>query len=264
MIPLGLLGGATPRAGGGGLGSLEDEILADSPWGYWQLGETAGPSTFLDLSGNGRHLTDFTGVTAGATGLVSGGTSTDFGSSARIQSTNNEFGAATASAFGGDKPFTILAVVNVGSLSANRTILHLGNVGVANSQGLFAEIRTDGVVRVQHITGIGYKFVDSDASAIPASTTKMVHARRTDGGTADGTLFVDGANVTSSAGGSSRLTGNIAIDATSSSGGSRISIGALQLSTPVGFMEGRMQHVAVFAAALSDARIAAHATASGL
>lgn len=247
-----------PSAGGGG-GSLYDEIIADNPWAYYQLGEAAAPSEFADSSGNGYDLTNIVAtVTAGGTGLVSPGTSTDFdGTSGYISSTNNEFGTDTNTAFSGDKPVTIVMVVNLDAFS-DKVLFSIGNISVAGSRGIFVQSLASGAVRFQMYTS-SFKFVDTSASALATTTTAIIHCRRTIGGT--GSIWVNGVNLTS---GSTDLSGSIEAAASSSSGGNRIMLGALSASAVSNFTNGRLQHVAIFDSALSDARIAAQVTASGL
>lgn len=66
----------------GRVGALLDrryprEVLADSPAGYWRLGEASGTQAF-DASGNGRHGTRTADVTVGAQGLLEGDTDTAY------------------------------------------------------------------------------------------------------------------------------------------------------------------------------------------
>lgn len=51
--------------------AYSDEVLADSPWLYWRLGEASG-ATAEDATANNRDGT-YTGVTYGVTGAVTGG-----------------------------------------------------------------------------------------------------------------------------------------------------------------------------------------------
>lgn len=247
--------------GGGGVGSLYDEIIADSPWAYYQLGETAGATSFADSSGNSRNLgTVVATVTSGVTGLVSPGTCTEFdGAGGRITCSNNEFGAAADTAFSGDKAVTIVAVVRFDSVASQRVLFHIGNVNVSNSQGFFVEQRASGVLRFQMLVNAAYKNIDSSASSVAAATTYILHFRRAVGGT--GSIWVNGVNVTS---GSTDLSGSIRMAATSTNGGSRIMLGALNGTTPSLFTDGKVQHLAVFNSALSNGRIGAQVLASGL
>lgn len=58
MIPLGVLGGATPRAVASGSG-YDDAVMALSPWAYYKMDENPPGSggTLADSSGNARHGT---------------------------------------------------------------------------------------------------------------------------------------------------------------------------------------------------------------
>lgn len=51
-------------------GHYRDAVLADSPIGYWRLGEVQGASVADDLSGNGRHGTYEGDVTLGVVGAL--------------------------------------------------------------------------------------------------------------------------------------------------------------------------------------------------
>lgn len=239
------------------LGNLYDEIIADSPWAYYQLGETAGATTYVDSSANGYDLTAITAtVTAGSAAICAPGTSVDF-SGGYISSTNNQYGAAQAATFNGTGALTMVFVVNVDSLAASRVPFHLGNASVANSQGAFVELRTNGAVRFQMFVGAEYKILDSPASAISAGNSYIIHARRNALG--GGTIWVNGVQVASG-----DLSGSLRMNATASSGGQRIMVGALNAATPANAHDGRLQHVAIFNSALSDSRIAIQADASGL
>jgi hypothetical protein len=55
--------------------SYATEVLADSPWLYWRLGEAAAATTAVDASGNSRNGT-VTGSTFGQAGAISGDANT--------------------------------------------------------------------------------------------------------------------------------------------------------------------------------------------
>lgn len=54
------------------MSNYSDAVLANTPLGYWRLGESGG-STFADSSGNGHTLTFSAGVTTGADGPLRDG-----------------------------------------------------------------------------------------------------------------------------------------------------------------------------------------------
>lgn len=248
-------GGSAPAGN-----ALDVEILADSPWAYYQLGESAGATTYVDSSGNTRDLATLAAtLTAGSTALCAPGTSVDFDGNAFISSSNNQYGTAQATAFNGDKALTFCAVVNVDTLAASCIPVHLGNASVANSQGVFVQILTTGAIRFQlyDTTGPGYKFHDTATGLITAGASNIIHVRREVGGAT--AIFLNGTSVATGT-----MSGTIGMAATASSGGQRIMLGALNAATPSTRVNGKMQHIAMFTTALSDARIAAHATASGL
>ena len=64
------LGGATASA------SYSSSVLADSPRGYWRLGEAPGATTVVDASGNANHGTYAGGVTLGLAGAIAGDANT--------------------------------------------------------------------------------------------------------------------------------------------------------------------------------------------
>lgn len=245
------------RIGAAG-GTLQDEILADSPFAYWQLGEAAAPVSYADSSGNGYHLTNVVPtVTSGLAGLVVPGSCTEFnGSSGYIGTQNNEFGPVMQATFGGDQPFTIVAVINIDNFAGNPLIVHFGTLQTNPAQGFFLFFLPDGKLRLQFIlAGVGFAVLDS-AAPLNTGQTYIVHARRAAGGSTQ--IFVDGVfNATGAFGGS------VGMDATAASGGTRMNLGATSATPPAAFMDGKMQHVAVFASALDDTRIAAHAAAAG-
>lgn len=242
----------TPPVTAPPIGTLYEEIMADMPWAYYQLNEAASPTPFADSSGNSRNLaTIVPTVTAGGAGLFAPETSTDFNGTGYISSGNNEFGADIQAAFDGDKPITIVAVVNPDSLSTASSLLHVGNISVGESQGFFVSPRPDGAVRFQMlISGVAYKLIDSIPGALVPGQTAIIHVRRTAGG--NGSIWVNGVNLTA---GSTDLSGSIAAEQTVASGGTRIMLGALSAAAPSDFFDGKMQHVAIFDSALSDNRI---------
>lgn len=240
--------------------NLYDEIVADSPWVYYQLGETAGATSYTDSSSNARHLTDITAtVTAGTTGLVVPGTCVDFdGTAGKIRSTSNEFGAAAATAFDGDLPFSMVAVINLDSIAGSPVLFHLGTASVAGAQGFFIQILSTGALRMQRANAAGsFGNVTTAGSLITTGVTYIVAATRAAGGTCE--LYIDGVDV-----GGGTLSGDNGMNATASGGGSRIALGCLQLTTPGSHTNGRLQHMAIFDSALSAGRCLAYAQAAGL
>lgn len=239
--------------------SLPEEILARAPWAYYRLDEAAGAGTYVDSSGNARDLTAITAtVTAGAAGIVVPGTATDF-AGGYIRSQSDEFGAAQAAAFDGDKALTVIAVIRGDSFGGTPVLFHIGALGAFGSQGFFFCIDTNGGLRFQFFddTGGSYKSLSTAAGVVSTGTTYVVTCRRAVGGACE--IFVNDTSV-----GTATLTGTIAAAPTGSSGGARIAVGVLTDTAPSNAMDGKMQHVAVFASALSNADISAIVAASGL
>lgn len=244
----------------GGFTGLAAAIMADVPWAYYQLGETAGATTYADSSGNGYHLSTLAAtLTAGSVALCAPGTSVDFDGNAYISASNNQYGSQQQTTFSGDKAISYCIVVRFDSL-ASRVPIHLGNINQTGSQGVFLQLLATGALRFQMWDTVGgaYKSFDTAAGVISAGVSYIVHLRRAVGGAA--AIFVNGSSVATSA----LMTGNIGMFQTVSTGGQRIMLGALNGTTPGTKHDGRLQHCAVFASSLSDARITAHYVASGL
>lgn len=261
-VPFGYEGGITTDLGCSATDALHEEVMADLPWAYWRLGEAVGPTTFLDFSGNARHLTVISSVVAGTTGLVSDGTAADF-QTGYITTPGNAYGAASEAAFGGeDVEFTVMTVVRPDSTASAAWFLHMGDLAVNGSQGLFVGFTDDGTIRMQQIiAGIGYKYADSSAGQVVASETQMVHAVRTGIGIdAQGLLYKNGRDVTAS--GVQLVHGPIGMDAGSEV---RITLGGLNSGGSfVQTLDGKQQHVVIYDHALSNERIITHYLASGL
>lgn len=238
------------------IGALDVEILSDAPWAYWKLDETSGATSYADSSGNSRALSTLTSTLVPETvGIVSPGTCVDF-TSGYIRSASNEFGAAQAAAFGGDKSFTVVMCVDADSLSGNPVAIHLGTVNQSGSQGFLIQLRENGVLRFQLYTS-AWIYCDSPAGTIEAGNTYIIHARRELGGSYS--VWIDGVRV-----GALSSAGSVSASATTGGSGSRIALGCLHGNTPSNILDGRLQHVAVFEYPLSEGRIRAHAQAAGL
>lgn len=101
MIPLGMLGAASPRAAVVA-GGLSDAILARNPWVYYKLDETGTLSTASDSSGNARDGTYAGSGTTDVSGL--------FGGSTRAKTFNGS-GAVTGPTFtaSAGSPFSVMS-----------------------------------------------------------------------------------------------------------------------------------------------------------
>jgi hypothetical protein len=108
-------------ASGGGGGGFAAEVLALTPWGYWQLDETGTLTTAADSSGNSRSGTYIGSGTTDIAGLFAGSTRAK---------TFNGSGAVTCptytTAAGG--PFSVLSVVRF-TATAIVSFLCADNVG---------------------------------------------------------------------------------------------------------------------------------------
>lgn len=246
--------------------TLYDEIMADAPWAYWQLGEAAGPATFLDFSGNSRHLSVMSGVTAGTTGLITEGTAVDFsGSASYITSPTSDLGAEIAAAFDGNPDFTIMTIINPDQTTVGKALFHAGNLSVNGEQGLFLATDNAGGFFLQMIiVGVGYRNGGSTAGVLTPGASHIIHAvRRKDvlsPTLAYAEMYCDGVDVTA---GLPALHGTIGA---ANGSESRVTLGALNSNGSFSDnYNGKLQHMAVYTHALSPARIAAHhAAAAGL
>ena len=223
--------------------SYSSEVLADSPLGYWRLGDTSG-LTMVDSSGNGRNGTYSSGsVILGQTGALVGDSNTavDFNvgtsyASCAAAAWQNQTSAFTVEAWVKASGSGIYSIVDRDSNGANRPWQFRVNAGKLEFLRITNAAGTISVITV--------------ASAATNVTNNAWHHVAA---TYDGTtlrLYIDGA-----ADGSAALTGGIqstsaipmAIGANSSGG-----LGANQR------WPSKMDEVAYYSTALSAARVAAH------
>jgi uncharacterized repeat protein (TIGR01451 family) len=215
----------TRSSGGGATGAYRSEVLADSPAGYWRLGETTG-TTAADASGNGRNGT-YHGPTysLGAAGLIEGD------SDRAVSFTDGRVELPTAlSPWSGD--FTIEAWARPSQTSSYAALfsreVYLSNgfrLGQQGSRWAFWTTESGGSVSV-----VG-------GTAVVGQTQHIVVTRT---GTAF-RLYVDGVELANG-------TGTLVAP----SGGGRIAqVGGAPF-------RGVVDEVAVYPRALSAARIAAH------
>jgi hypothetical protein len=224
-------------------------VLADSPLGYWRLGE--GPATAADSSGNGRSLTYSGSASYGQPSLIPSDTS-DLSYSMSIVT-----GGAQASdaAWMHPSAFTIEAVVKwAGTNTSNTQCIASktvgGTVNATNYQ--FMLYKPSGGSNVSVIVGSsGGAGTLNDTSSFLGSGSTVRHIAATfDGSTVK--LYGDGSLLQSTS-----LSGTLAPCTSAAfwigdtAGGSRKWAGGLD-------------EVAYYGTALSSTRIAAHFAASGL
>lgn len=247
--------------GGGGGETLKTRILSRSPFVYYELNESLGATTYLDSSGNNRHLSTVVATTtAGSTQVVTPGTSVDFdGTSGRISSGNNEYGAALQTAFDGNKAYTIITSFNLDSIANSPCVFHAGYWSVNGSQGIAIFAIPDGSVQVSTVLAGGTVSAKSAPGTLLTGNNYIIH------GVANGTgnfkAYINGTQVYD---GNSGVGHDINMTATSSGQGTRIMVGALNASAAQNFANGRIQHAALIPTAMSAADILGDAEIVGL
>lgn len=212
-------------------------VLADSPLGYWRLGEASG-TTAADSSGNSRSGIYSGGPTLGAAGLVTG----DAATSVDLDGSNDQVSVGYASWFDTDF-ITVEAIVRPDAFGGERQIMDRD--GTAR---IFQfRFETDG--RPNFFPWNSGGTVVGATSSAALSTGTPYHIA----GTFDGSnvrLYVNGSQVASAALGGVLQKGSTPLAIGASQGGS--------------FFDGRFQEAAYYGTALSAARILDHAQKAGL
>lgn len=207
------------------------EVLADSPLGYWRLGETSG-TTAVDMSGNGRNGTYAGTYTRGTKGAITAlDTATYFGIGS-VDIVSSTLQPSTA--------VTVEAWVKPTATCGNCAIFDKSANGGTNSSFLMWE--ASGRVKCRFIKGGTQYNVQSDG-LIPDDVWSHVAC------TWDGTtirMYVDGTVQSQT----TALTAPIS----TGTGWSRIG----RLADGTYSMYGEIDEVAVYGTALSQTRITAH------
>lgn len=217
--------------------SYRNEVLADGPLAFWMLDDASG-TTAGDASGNGRTGTYTNGPTLAQASIIP--TTTD--TCVSFDGSNDSVDVASAS-WMDVSSITVEAVVNL-PLSGTRAIVSRDNntqrdwYMVAVGTGLYWGVRnaSNTLVEVGPVT-------------LTANTS--VHLACTFNAGATAKVYVNGTEASSSA-----VSGNLR------TASAAIRVGAY-LNTS-GYLNGKAQGVAIHGAALSAARILAHAHATGL
>lgn len=218
--------------------SYSSEVLADSPLGYWRLGEASG-TTMVDSSGNSRNGTYTGSPTLSTTGLLTGDSDTaaTFGAA-------NQYGLVAYGSWMLASAITIEAIIKTSTTTAIHSIAERDWGGPRAFQ-----FRVD-TNKVQFITIGGGAGVVISASPGNVADGVAHHVAATYDGT-NIKLYVDGSLVTTTSAVGALSTGASALSvAANGSGG-----GASQI------FSGVIDEVAYYGTALSGARIAAHAAA---
>lgn len=219
-------------AGGGGGGTYSAEVMADSPAAYYRLGESSG-TTLVDSSGNGRNGT-FTGVTLGAAGAISGDSDTAWSLAGAGH------GDVADAAWQRPASLTLEAWVKTTDTGL-RSILDKD----ANSSRAWQFRMNGGKLEFIKIAG----GIQALTSVTSINTGAWRHVAYTNDGTT-GRLYIDG-NLDVSVG-----------MGTASAGTDPFTIGANRSAGYNSMWVGQMDEVAVYGAALSGTRIAAHYAAA--
>lgn len=230
-------------ATGGGGATLYDEVMADSPLFYFQMGEASG-TTAVNAAG-GTDGAYFGGYTLGNAALYAGGptsyavsvnTGRAYFPGASMPATMNEM--------------TMGCVFRPSSVTGLHHYQTRDRSHFATSSARMWQWLNNGAnMSFTKITG-GTATVNA-AHGMTAGTAYIAHARVTSGGVV--TLFVNGASI----GG-----GTIASANYGGAGDAEVEIGN-RATTNEGIVGDRYSDAFLITSALSDARILAHAQAAG-
>jgi hypothetical protein len=217
--------------------SYSSEVLADSPYLYWRLGESSG-TTAADASGNGRTGTYSGGYTLGTTGLITGDSNT-------AVTFNGTTALVTASDTADLTAFTIEAWIKAGSgttggIAGRDSTVDASRIFYIDMNGTKPE-----VVVFKNGTTVG---------SVLGPTAVNDNVRHHIVGTYDGTitrLYVDGVQVGTP---STTVSGALPTANTAFVVGGRRS-GAAEFN-------GVIDEVAYYTTALPSTRIAAHYAAA--
>lgn len=232
-----------PFVGGGG-GTYPDEVLLDSPIGYWKLDEAAGITAVDDASPNGRDMTLFGTSALGAAGLIPDSA----GAWSKTSAVGNYISADHAAWMEQDS-FTVEAIIRPTSVSSYNCIFSFDGTGAFRAWSWYL---LDGALII--FRGTDDAVFSSDPFIINADTTYHVAVTYS-----AGTIKFYKNGVQS---GPDRA-GVLANGSTIPQG---LVIGASyagQVTPTLGFT-GTLDEVAYYSGALSSARILAHAQAAGL
>ena len=217
--------------------SYQTEVLADSPISYWRLGETTG-TTAADSTGSNPGSIK-SGVTLGATGALSGDTNTAM----TFNGSTGYVSMADSASLNMTGDLTVEAWAKPGSLdSITRAIIHKGGTSGYGSYQYRIGLTSSNFWRGTVYIGSTNYTVTSSSVATSAAWTYLAMTRS--GSTLK--LYVNGVAVaTATASGAlNASSGNLAIGRTG--------------ATSVDYFKGSIDEVAVYPAALSSTRIAAH------
>lgn len=232
--------------GGGGGGTYQAEVLADSPVGYWRLDDTSG-TAMVDTSGNGRDGTYVNAPTLGnASLLTSGG-----GSAVGFNGTDERATVAHDSVFnasvGGDLTVEMWVKLTSASTETLQPLADKTNLSGANAQWQLYYDNRSTRRRLRFAVGSA---ANAWATWEGATTTSSLGA--------GGHLVARKSGTTLSLHWNGTQVASSVVSLTISA-----STNPLSLAGVAGFFAaGIFDEVAIYGSALSDTRIAAHYAAA--
>jgi hypothetical protein len=218
-------------------------VLADSPVGYWRLGESSG-TTMTDSSGNGHDGTYVNTPTLGQTGAVPGNTSALFTAASTQRGVVTDRAALDITG-----ALTLEAWVNCASYATNRGII-AKYLGSGNQRSYVLTINSSGnLLAVISRTGVF-------ATAKTITTSNVIglntwrHVAFVYVPSTSMEIFLDGVSV---------LLDTTSVPSSAFSGSADLWIGQqFDSATAANAWDGLLDECAVYNTALSSARIAAH------
>lgn len=223
--------------------SYSSEVLADSPLGYWRMGDASG-TTMTDSSPNGRHGSYINSPTLGTAGLLVGDSDTAI--TVNNVGTSSPYGlVADDNSLDNLSAFTVEAFVKPSSTSGTPMIAARDDTTTAGRSFQFY-ISGGKLAFTKIANGVA---TATGATTLAAGTTYHVAATY-DGATLR--VYVNGTQ-----------DGTAATSGTLGASTTDLRIGARRNTSPIttDFFSGVIDEVAVYNTSLSPTRIAAHYTA---
>lgn len=217
--------------------TYDQVVLADSPLGYWKLGESSGP-TLADSSGNGHDATITGSLTLGAAGLIPRST----GKSVTFPGTTGNYAEVAGAAWMDQASFSVEAWI--ASVAAG-TSVYLSRYGNTDATDIWDFYIATNVKAQGYNTHTAPYTLDSGAAANDGKAHHVVFTQEAGVGQK---LYVDGSLVN---------TGTDQVWTRSTTQPLRFG----QRGAGTLFYAGSMQAVAFYGATLSPARIAVHNSA---
>ena len=103
--------------------SYSSSVLADSPRGYWRLGEAPGATVLADSSGNGNNGTYAGGVTLGVAGAIAG----DADTAASFDGVNDSASIPSSASLSTTSIFTVEGWIKRSSTTKSHQLMVKGN-----------------------------------------------------------------------------------------------------------------------------------------